>query len=186
VNPPLQGGIRQIALVGLMGSGKTTVGTAIGARLGWPVLDSDVQLRSTTGLTAREFRDARGTPALHDAEAQALLRALAQPGPGVICAAASVIENPAARQALTGRDVAVIWLRASPAVLAQRFSSALNRPIYGSNPEAVARAQAEARDPLFASLDPIIVDVDGRSPAAVIEAALGAVRGRFGKLNPPG
>jgi len=167
--------IRHIAVVGLMSAGKRTVGSSLAARLGWALRDSDTELSSTTGLTARQIHDNEGTLALHEAEAHELLRALAEPGPNVICPAASVIDDPAARLALAAADVVVIWLRASPAVLAQRFSSAAHRPVYGSDPEEVARAQGELRNPHFAALDPITIDVDRLEPAAVIEKALDAI-----------
>jgi shikimate kinase len=101
------------------------------------------------------------------------------PGERVICAAASVIENLAARAALREPGLLVIWLQASPALLAARFASLPHRPIYGPDPEIVARDQARVRDPLFAALEPIVIDVDGRSPAEIVEAALVAVRERL-------
>jgi shikimate kinase len=171
--------VERIVLVGLMGSGKSTVGGLLAKCLGWPMRDSDIQLQATTGLTAREFGQEHGTPALHEAEAAALLGALAMPGPAVIGAAASVIENPAARAALHGPRIAVVWLRGSPGVLAARFGGQPHRPIYGPEPEAVAREQAKIRDPLFASVEPITIDVDRRSPAEIVEAALDAIRERL-------
>lgn len=177
-------GIRQIVMVGLMGAGKTTVGRLIAARLGWPLRDSDVQLQESSGMNAREVRAALGTAALHDAEAQALLRALAQTGPGVTCAAASTIEHAGAREALAASDVAVIWLTAPPEVLAGRFASDPHRPVYGADQVAVAEARAKRRDPLYAALDPITIDVEGLAPAAVAELALDGLRRRYRQLSP--
>ena len=174
----------RIVLVGLMGSGKSTVGALLAQRLGWPMLDSDDQLRAATGLTAREFGEAHGTAALHDAEAGALLAALERPGPAVIGAAASVIENPAARAALRGPRIAVVWLRGSPPVLAARFGGQPHRPIYGPDAEVVAREQARVRDPLFASVEPITIDVDHGSPLEIAKAALDAIRERLPGTNP--
>jgi len=185
MSQPRPAGIRQIVLVGLMGSGKTTVGALIAARLGWPLRDSDVQLQDASGQTAREMRDAQGTDALHEAEALALFRALAQPGSGVICAAASTIEHAGVGKALAAPDVAVIWLTAPPEVLAARFANDPHRPIYGPDQTAVAAARAERRDPLYAALNPITIEVDGLAPAAVAELALDGLRRRYGELGPP-
>jgi shikimate kinase len=186
VSPPAvgEGPAARVVLLGLMGSGKTTMGKALAARLGWRLLDSDVQLERSTGLTARRFREAHGTTALHRAEAAALLEALGGPGPAIIGAAASTIEDPAARSAIGGPGIIPVWLRASPAVLAARFGRKAHRPIYGADPEAVAREQARVRDPLFAALDPIVIDVDDRSPAESVEAALDAIRERLGRSSP--
>ncbi len=168
----------RVVVMGLMGSGKTTLGKRLARRLGWPLRDSDEQLRVSTGLTAREIRAAHGTEALHVAEAHALLEALGQPGPAVICAAASTIEVSAARAALTEPGVVAIWLRGAPAVLARRFAGGSHRPVYGADPEVVARDQARIRDPLFAAVDPVRIRVDGRTPAAVLERALSRLRER--------
>lgn len=176
--------VTRVVLLGLMGSGKTTVGKALATRLGWLLLDSDIELERSTGLTARAFREAHGTTALHRAEAAALLEALGTVAPAIIGAAASTIEDPVARAALAGPGVIPIWLRASPAVLSRRFAGGAHRPVYGADPEVVARDQARVRDPLFAALDPIVIDVDGRSRTESVEAALDAIRGRLQRSSP--
>lgn len=168
--------IRHVVVTGLMGAGKTSVGGAIAARLGWPVHDSDATLLAATGRTAREIRAELGTDGLHRAEARALLDALATDESDVICAAASVIEDPAARAGLARDDVAVIWLRASPATLARRFASDdEHRPIYGPDQLEVARAMAARRDPLYATLARVTLDVDEAGIAAVTNSALAAL-----------
>ena len=164
--------IRHLVVAGLMGAGKTSVGRALAARLRWPVHDSDAALLEGSGWTARDIQTRLGTESLHEAEADDLVAALAGPGPSVICPAASVVENAAARTALGGRGIVVIWLRGSPAVLARRFTSGGHRPIYGADPENVARAQAAIRDPLFASLATITLDVDERTVDELVEQAL--------------
>ena len=166
-----------------MGAGKTTVGALIAARLGWPLRDSDVQLQDASGQTAREIRDAQGPEALHEAEAQALFRALAQPGPGVICAAASTIEDAGAEAlAAPGRggDLADGVARSAR----RRFASDPHRPVYGADQTAVAAARAERRDPLYAALNPITIEVDGLAPAAVAELALDGLRRRLRGVEP--
>jgi shikimate kinase len=176
--------IRHVVVTGLMGAGKTSVGTAIAARLGWPVRDSDATLLAATGRTAREIRAELGTDGLHRAEAQALLDALAADESDVICAAASVIEDPAARAGLARADVAVIWLRAAPATVARRFASDdEHRPIYGPDQLEVARALAARRDPLYATLARVTLDVDEAGVAAVTDSALAALA-RLGGMPP--
>ncbi len=157
------GRIRHIALVGLMGSGKTTVGAALAERLGRPLIDSDVVLERELGQTVREWRERMGTEALHTAEAQQLHEALAATEPSVIAPAASTIDEPACRQALRADDILVVWLRAGPRVLAERFSEAGHRPAYGPDPLRFLADQATARDPGFASVADLIVDTDQRT-----------------------
>src|SRR5215208_4289943 len=76
-----------VVVVGLMGSGKTTVGRALADRLGWPFRDSDPEIQAVTGRTVRELRDDLGVDAMHDLEADQLLDALAAPGPAVVAPA---------------------------------------------------------------------------------------------------
>ena len=81
------------------------------------------------------------------------------------------------RAALTGPDVAVVWLRAEPGVLARRFDSRTrHRPEYGPSREAFLRDQAARREPLLASVDPIVIEVDTIRPGEAAERALRALR----------
>jgi shikimate kinase len=159
-----------------MGAGKSAVAPRLAARLGWPWRDSDGDIEVATGLTVRELRDRDGVDAMHAREAQQLLDALIEPGPSVISAAASTIEVLECREALKQLDVAVIWLRASPEVLAKRFPSAdRHRPEFGDSPVVFLAEQAARRNPLFASVDPIVIDVDSIGPAEATARALEAL-----------
>lgn len=167
---------RHVVLVGLMGSGKTVVGRRLAARLGVPWRDSDREIEAATGLTVRELRDRDGVDAMHALEARHLLDALAAPGRSVISAAASTIDVPECRTAMAAPGIAVVWLRARPETLARRFSARdRHRPRYGASPEAFLAEQAARRDPLFASLDPIVVDVDRIRPNEAVARAMEAL-----------
>jgi shikimate kinase len=168
---------RHIVVVGLMGAGKSEVGRRLAAQLGRPWRDSDRVIEARTGLTVRELRERDGVDAMHALEAEQLLEALAAPEPSVISAAASTVEVPACRDALKAPDVRAVWLRASPDVLARRFSSRdKHRPEFGDSPLQFLTEQAARRDPLFASLDPVIVDVDAIRPREAVARALEALQ----------
>ena len=124
-------------------------------------------------MTVRQLRDRDGVDNMHALEAQHLLDALAEPGPSVISAAASTVEVPECREALMAPGVAVVWLRASPEVLARRFASAdKHRPEFGDSPVTFLTAQATRRDSLFASLGPAVVDVDAIKPGEAAAQAM--------------
>jgi shikimate kinase len=187
--------IRHVILLGLMGAGKTTVGRVLGASLGWPVHDSDPEILAATGRTARQLDTERGTAELHRLEARHLREAIAAPGPSVICAAASTIDDPDALTALVGEDLLLVWLRADPAVLARRTeplpaerlragrterlpagrterlraggSTAGHRRRLGPDPVAALTEQAAVRYPRFAALAPLIVDVERATPTDI-------------------
>jgi shikimate kinase len=163
---------RHIVTAGLMGSGKTTLGRELAERLGRRFVDSDVALQREDGRTAREIAAQDGVDVLHELEAAGLLAALRASEPSVIAAAASTIEDPAARRALGAPETFVIWLRGSPEVLAARAAKGDHRP---TGPLAELEAQVERRGPLFAEVADAIVDVDERSPEQVLDAALSAI-----------
>ena len=167
-----------VVVVGLMGSGKTTVGQALADRLGWPLRDSDVEIEAATRRTVRALRDELGVDAMHDLEARQLLDALAAPGPVVVASAASAIDVPACREALRAPRVAVVFLTASPASAAARFADGEHRPWYGTDPGTFLAEQAAARYPRFRSVDPIELATDDRTAAAVADAALDALVAR--------
>jgi shikimate kinase len=167
---------QHIVLVGLMGSGKTTVGTLVATRLGWKLRDSDADIAGREGRTVREIRDVLGTQAMHDLEAAHLQDALDDPEPCVVCPAASVIDDPGCRDALRGSSAVVVWLTATPATGAARFDDQAHRPRYGDHPEAFLERQAADRDPLFRSVSTAELATDGRDPAELADLVLELAR----------
>ena len=177
MNEAIPGPIRHVVLMGLMGSGKTTIGARLAERLGWPMDDSDAAITARTGRTVRALREDLGVQAMHDLEAAHLLTALAEPGPSVVTAAASTIDVPECRAALVRPGVMAVWLRGSPSVLAGRFASDDHRPSFGSEPATFLAEQAALRDPLFATVQRLTVDVDSDGPddvAAMVAGRLAA------------
>lgn len=134
---------KHVVLIGLMGSGKSTVARLLSRETGMPVSDSDAFLRSRYGSTAAEIAATQGVDVLHEREAEHVLDALDRP-PAVITAASSVVERPEVRQAL--REALVVWLDAPDEVLARRMKSGDHRPPFAP---AVMRAR---REPYFREL----------------------------------
>jgi len=178
---------RHLVLVGLMGSGKTTVGARVAGRLGLPFRDGDALLEAATGRTAAALRESAGEAALHRAECVVLREALAAEAPSVIAAAAAVVDDPACRAALRAAGIAVAMLRADPPVLAQRFTEGArpggggtHRPAYGAGPATFLAAQARDRAARFTACRPcVVVDTGRLDPDAAAEriaTVVGAAR----------
>jgi shikimate kinase len=153
---------RHLVVVGLMASGKSTVGALVAARLGRPLLDNDVVLARVTGATAATLAARQGGAALHEAEAAALRSSLAHPTPAVVTAAASVGDRADLAQVLAGHDV--VWLDVEPDDLAGRVPpGGDHRP-----PDAVALAELVAqrsrRGPRFLAVADLVVQWRGESP----------------------
>jgi len=161
---------RHVVLVGLMASGKTTIGYLLARRLGLPFVDNDELLAMQTGSSAREIAAAEGAGGLHRREAEALVGALADPRPSVVAAAASTIDEPAAVAALRMHDV--VYLRAAPEVLATRLSRGHDdghRPFVEHDATQVVQSQFAARDLRYRELASITVDEGRKPPEAIAE-----------------
>ncbi len=159
-----------VVLVGLMGSGKTTVGEALAAALGVPRRDSDADIERDTGLRSRDLAERDGIDALHALEARHLLEALRATGTIVICTAASIIDDPACRAALRDPRHLVVWLHASPEALAARLSHDDHRPGFGPDLVEVLREQAVRRTAAFGEVADLTLDAS--EPPDTLVAAI--------------
>jgi shikimate kinase len=160
----------RLYLIGMMGSGKTTVGRQVAARLGWSYLDSDEQVCARTGRTVREIFETDGEAAFRAEESAVLAAAAADPDtPTVVAVAGGAVLDPANRALLRGTG-AVVWLDASPEVLVGRVNAGGDhRPLLGDDaPAALARLDHQRR-PLYEQLADLVVDVSRREPAAIVD-----------------
>jgi shikimate kinase len=166
---------RHIAIVGPMGSGKTTVGTLLAAELDRPFLDSDEQILNRTGRTGRDIAERDGVTALHELEREVFFEAMAQAEPVVVAAAASVIEDEMVRDALRG--VLCVFLDAEPAILAERAA--------GGGRRLVTEAEAgrlAGRSGLFHDCADLTIHTDAGMPRETVAMILA---GPFSPGRPP-
>ncbi len=157
----------RLVLVGMMGSGKTTVGRLVAARTGWPYADNDELVRDLSGREPADIRASDGEDALHDLESRALVESLRLPPPAVIGAAAAVVLDDEATRALHA-SARVVWLRARPETLRARIGSGAGRREEATDAAWLTR-QAEARERLYADLADLTIDVDTLTPAGVAD-----------------
>jgi shikimate kinase len=158
---------RHVVLVGMMGTGKTTVGRLLADRLGRRLVDSDELIEQRTGRTVREIWQTDGEPAFRVLETAALRDALAEPAPLVIAAAGGVVLDAANREALHTADALVVWLRSDPEVLAARVGEGVHRPLLDGDPDGAVRRLLPEREPLYREVADVTIDTDVTSPDAV-------------------
>jgi shikimate kinase len=163
---------QHVVLVGLMGSGKTTVGRALAERLQRPLLDTDELVEQRAGRTIREIFTSDGEEVFRKLEAEVLAEVLATIEPVVVATGGGVVVRAENRAALDAADARVVWLCAEPSTLLDRVRHAGNRPLLDHDPEATLQRMADERAPLYREVADLIVRVDGRSTYEVVEAVL--------------
>lgn len=170
-----------IVLVGLMGSGKSTVAEKLASRLGVAVADTDEIVESKVGKTVRRIFTEDGEVVFRAAETDALGTALSS-GAGVVAAAGGVVLSETNRamlnRARTDGDVVVVWLRADPETLARRTKRGAHRPLLDGSPDDVIVQMARERTPLYEDVCDASVDTDGLSVDEVVESVLVVLDGR--------
>jgi shikimate kinase len=169
----------RVILIGMMGSGKSTVGRAVAAATGWTYADNDDLVRRVTGITSRRLVADRGERAMREAESQALRAGLELPEPVIVAAAAGTILDETARGMLKGAGL-VVWLTAPAEALAARASGADHRPFLESDPRAWFRAALDERAPLYRDVADLAIDTTRVSAARAASDILAAVAGRTG------
>jgi len=173
-----------IVLMGLRGSGKSSVGRALAARLGMPWTDLDDCSPALLGCdSVRQAWDTHGEEAFRRAETAALSQALAPPASIVLSLGGGTPTAPGAadllRNASQSRAACVIYIRLTPAMLLSRLSSAdlANRPsLTGAGTLNEIESVWLARDPLYSSLAGITIeppaDATVERVSQIIEEAL--------------
>ncbi len=172
-------GDARVLLMGMMGSGKTTVGKALAARTGWEYLDNDELVRRATGEATPDILRERGERALRAAESAALTEALSIPAPVIAAVAGGVVEEPADRERLRAGGY-VVFLRARMSTLADRVGSGEGRPWLQPDPAAALARLYRGRDELYRQAATLVLDVDDAAPEELAERILAGLAQRRG------
>jgi len=167
-------GTRPIVFVGLMGSGKSTVGRRIATRLGLPFVDVDAEIEARTGATIAELFVRDGEPAFRILEADVVADLLARDERGVISCGGGAVLAERTRDRLR-TDAEVVWLRARASTLAHRTAPDGDRPLLTGDHRATLERLVTEREPLYAEVADHVVDVDLVDRRAVIAAVLDAL-----------
>ena len=143
---------RTIALVGLMGVGKSSVGRRLASALGLPFRDADSEVEAAAGRTIPEIFAEMGEPAFREGERRVIARLL-DDAPHVLATGGGAFMNDETRALIKERSISV-WLKADLEVLVRRVSRKDSRPLLsGKDPLAVLTELAEKRYPVYAEAD---------------------------------
>lgn len=163
-----------IFLIGMMGVGKTTVGRLLAERLGVAYCDSDAQVVANTGMTVPEIFAQHGEAAFRAEESKAL-RDAAAGGDAVVAVAGGAVLDPENRKLLRSSGT-VVWLRARVETMASRVGQGAGRPLLAEEePAAVLARLYPQREPLYAELADVVVDVDDATPQQIVEQIAAAL-----------
>ena len=141
-----------ISLIGMMGSGKSTVGMQLANLLNIPFVDTDKVIEDAAGMPISEIFSDYGEDSFRDLEQKVINNQLTD-GPKVLATGGGSFVNPATRTAIQKVSV-VIWLDADLDVLLNRIKRSKNRPLLQKpDPVAVLKQLLVERTPVYAEAD---------------------------------
>jgi len=168
-----------VVLVGMMGSGKSTSGRVLAARLGFAFADADAEIEHATGRTVRAIFGDDGEPVFRRIEANVLASLLARSEPTVIAAGGGAVLAPANRSLARQRGL-VVWLRAEPATLIERVVTRTDRanvrPLLDEDPATTIERLVAERRTCYEDAADLVIDVDGLTPDAVADSIMAGAR----------
>ncbi|MDO8457579.1 MAG: shikimate kinase [Burkholderiaceae bacterium] len=157
----------RIALIGLPGSGKSTIGRQLARRLGLAFLDTDQLIEQRLGCSIREYFEREGESSFRDIE-QAIIDEVTLTHTGVVSTGGGSVLRPANREHLHQRSQ-VVYLRSSPEEIFRRLRHDTNRPLLQvDDPLSRLRDLYEVRDPLYRETAHFVVEIGRPSAASLL------------------
>jgi shikimate kinase len=163
-----------VALVGMPGGGKSTVGKQLARRLNVPFFDTDDIIRQQVGCSMAAFFEAQGEERFRDVEGRALQGLLARTTETgrVIATGGGIVLREANRQALAN-DAISIYLRAGPEELFRRVRHDTRRPLLRvRDPLAKLRDLYTQRDPLYRAVSAFVIETGRPSVSMLVNLIL--------------
>jgi len=171
-----------ISLVGMPGSGKSTVGRHLSRLLGWPFIDSDVEIERQLGESIRAHFEKFGEDSFRAVESSVLAGLAHQPSL-ILATGGGAVLREANRHTLR-QNGKVVYLRATPEDLARRLRHDQQRPLLaGGDPLTKLRDLFRVRDPLYREVADFTIDT-GRSSVSTLVNLL-AMQLELAGVTPP-
>jgi len=166
---------RTVALVGLMGAGKTSIGRRLAQRLNLPFIDADAEIEAAAGGTIEDIFERHGEAVFRDGERRVIARLLEQPT-HVLATGGGAFMDPSTRALLKAKSITV-WLKADLDLMLARVVRRNNRPLLkAGDPRAVLERLIAERYPVYAEADLAVDSVDG-PPEATLDGVMTALAG---------
>ncbi len=172
---------RTIALVGMMGAGKSSVGRRLAARLAVPFRDADIEIESAAGCTISEIFERFGEAEFREGERRVISRLLTQ-APHVLATGGGAFINEQTRAEIKREGISV-WLRAPLEILVARVQRRETRPLLkNGDPRAILKDLLAIREPIYAEAD-VTIDTEDGPHGAVVDRIIQALdaRGELGE-----
>jgi shikimate kinase len=171
---------RTVALIGMMGAGKSSVGRRLAIRLGVPFRDADMEIEAAAGCRIPDIFNRFGEAEFREGERRVISRLLLEP-PHVLATGGGAILDASTRASIAKNAVSV-WLRAPVDLLLSRLGRRNTRPLLqgGDAREKLERLLAE-REPLYAQAD-IVIDAD-QGPHSVAVSRIANALTEIGTLD---
>jgi shikimate kinase len=160
-----------VSLIGLPGSGKSTVGRQLARRLQLPFIDSDHWIENRLGCSIREYFEREGEASFRDVEAQAIDE-LTQGAPGILSTGGGTVLRPENRTNLRNCSK-VVYLKSSPEELFRRLRHDTQRPLLQvADPLQRLRDLYTVRDPLYRQTAHFVIETGRPSVASLVNMIL--------------
>lgn len=160
---------RTLALVGLMGAGKTTIGRRLAGALGVQFIDADAEIAAAAGQSVDDIFTAHGESAFRRGERAVIARLLSGPPHILATGGECAFADPDTRALMRERAI-IVWLKAPLDVLVRRMKRRDVRPLLKEEEvEPAMRALLAAREPIYSQADLIIESSNGPHNSAVAE-----------------
>jgi shikimate kinase len=164
---------KTIVLVGLMGAGKTCIGTRLAAKLGLPFVDADTEIERAAGCSVPDIFELYGESEFREGERRVIARLLKGPVQ-VLATGGGAFMDTATRQDVRDRAISV-WLRADLNLLVNRTGRRANRPLLRNiNRREMLERLIKERHPIYAEAD-LVIDSAREAPDITVDRLIGAL-----------